>query len=212
MKCIFILLCVITLSAGIVSCGSHMPTYYYLIKTGPGVAKAEKTIPLRIDVNPFHAPGHYQNRMVYRRGGYEVGFYEYSQWVETPGEMVRRALINALDESGIFTGIDFIGSDPATDLDLNSEIESFDQVVEGEDNYAEFKLIMEFCRSDTGQPVWSHRVTGRVKQEGEGAFAAAMSEAVEKALARLIVAMEKSEDLEKLPGKLKEEKKRGNRE
>jgi len=55
MKCIFKLLLLTTLALVIVSCGSHMPTYYYLIKTEPEVAKAEKAIPLRIDVNPVRS-------------------------------------------------------------------------------------------------------------------------------------------------------------
>jgi len=81
--------------------------------------------------------------------------------------MVRMILINALNESELFSEIDLIGSDPATDLDLESLIESFDQVIEGKDNYAEFKLILEFRRSDTGASVWNHRVSARVKQEGK---------------------------------------------
>jgi len=150
--------------------------------------------------------------MVYRRGGYEVGFYEYSQWAETPGEMVRMILINALNESELFSEIDLIGSDPATDLDLESLIESFDQVIEGKDNYAEFKLILEFRRSDTGASVWNHRVSARVKQEGEGEFAVAMSAAVEKALSQALVAMEKSEKLREAPGKLMKDRKRRDEE
>ena len=207
MKCLLKILLLSTMITGIVSCSSPLPTNYYLIKTDPAVTKAEKAIPLKIDVNPVRAPDRYRGRIVYRRGEYEVGFYENSQWIEVPSDMVRRALINALNESGLFARVDIIGSDPATELDLKSEIVSFDQVIEGEDYYAEFALILEFVRSDTGGPVWSYRAQARVKQKGEGAFPAAMSEAVSEAISGAVAEMEKSEELQALPAELSDKKK-----
>ena len=190
------------------ACASHLPTYYYLIETGPEVTKAEKIIPLKVDVNPVRAPDRYLNRIVFRRGSFEVGFYEYSQWAELPSDMVRRALINALNASELFGRVDLIGSDPAAELDLNSEIESFDQVIEGDEWYAAFGLVLEFNRHDTGAPVWSYRAAARVKQEGKGELAAAMSEAVNQALVRAVSEMEQSEELRKLPDTFTEEKKK----
>ncbi|MFH1039020.1 MAG: ABC-type transport auxiliary lipoprotein family protein [PVC group bacterium] len=206
MKRIYVVLLSAVALTGAVSCGSHLPTYYYLIETGPEVTKAEEVISLKVDVNPVRAPDRYLNRIVFRRGPFEVGFYEYSQWVELPAAMVRRALINALNESELFGQVDLIGSDPAADLDLNSEIESFDQVIEEDEWYAAFDLILEFNRHDTGAPVWSYRTGARVKQKGEGELAAAMSEAVSRALVQAVSEMEQSEELRKLPDTFAEEK------
>ena len=205
MKRIYVVL-LSSVAVAAAACGSHLPTYYYLIETGPEVTKAEKIIPLKVDVNPVRAPDRYLNRIVFRRGQFEIGFYEYSQWAELPADMVRRALINALNGSGLFGGVDLIGSDPAAELDLNSEIESFDQVIEGDEWSAAFGLILEFNRHDTGAPVWSYRTVARVKQKGEGELAAAMSEAVNQALVRAVSEMEQSEELRRLPEVIAAEK------
>ena len=118
--------------------------------------------------------------------------------------MVRRSLINALTEARLFSLVDPFGNNPDSDLDLNSEITSFDQVVEGEVNFADFGLILEFSRSDNKVPVWSYRTEARVEQEGEIKFSAAMSEAVKEAITRAIAEMEKSRELKEVPDLLEQ--------
>jgi len=207
MKQIYMAASLIFLSSVIFSCGSTLPTHYYRIDTDPDMNKVDQIIPLKIEVNSVRAPDRYRDRIVYREGEYEYGFYEYSRWIDTPGEMIRRSLINALSESGLFSLVDPFGNDSDSDLDLNSEIVSFDQVVEGEVNFADFGLILEFIRSDTGAPVWSYRTKERIEQRGEEGFAAAMSEAVKEAITRAIVEMGKSEKLRGLPAELSKSKK-----
>jgi len=202
MKQIHLAASLILLSSVIISCGSTLPTHYYRIDTDPDMNKIDQVIPLKVEVNSVRAPERYRNRIVYREGEYEYGFYEYSRWIDTPGEMIRRSLINALSKSGLFSLVDPFGNDSDSDLDLNSEIVSFDQVVEGEVNFADFGLILEFSSSDTGDPVWSYRTKERIAQQGEESFAAAMSEAVKEAITRAIVEMEKSEKLRGLPEKI----------
>ena len=212
MKQIYLVVSLIFLSSVIISCGSTLPTHYYRIDTDPDMNKVDQVIPLKVEVNSVRAPDRYRDRIVYREGEYEYGFYEYSRWIDTPGEMIRRSLINALSESGIFSLVDPFGNDSDSDLDLNSEIVSFDQVVEGEVNFADFGLILEFSRSETGDQVWSYRTKERIEQQGEESFAAAMSEAVKEAITRAIVEMGKSEELRGLPGVLKQGEERRSRE
>lgn len=207
MKQISMAVSLIFLLSAIVSCGSTLPTYYYRIDTDPGMNKVDQVIPLKVEVNSVRAPDRYQDRIVYRRGEYEYGFYDYSRWIDIPGEMIRRFLIDALIEAGLFSLVDPFGNNSDSDLDLNSEIISFDQVVDGELKFADFGLILEFSRSDTGAPVWSYRTKERIEQQGEESFAAAMSEAVKKVITRAIVEMEESEKLRRLPAELSSAKK-----
>jgi uncharacterized lipoprotein YmbA len=207
MKQIYLVASLIFLSSVIISCGSTLPTHYYRIDTDPDMNKVDQVITLKVEVNSVRAPERYRDRIVYREGEYEYGFYEYSRWIDTPGEMIRRSLINALSKSGLFSLVDPFGNDSDSDLDLNSEIVSFDQVVEGEVNFADFGLILEFSHSDTGSPVWSYRTKERIEQQGEESFAAAMSEAVKEAITRAIVEMGKSKKLRGLPAELNNTKK-----
>jgi len=206
MKQTFIAIALIVIAGVFVSCGSTLPTHYYRIDTNPDVEKVDEVIPLKVDVNSVRVPERYRDRIVYREGEYEYGFYEYSRWIDDPGQMIRRALINALNGSGLFSLVDLLGNDPDSDLDLNSEIVSFDQVIEGDVNFAVFGVILEFSRSDNGAPVWNYRTEARIEQKGENGFAAAMTAAVKTVITRAISEMEKSGELKGLPGLLKRAK------
>ncbi len=184
-----------------VGCSSYLPTEYYLIRVEPLPAPEADPFPLRIDVGDIRAPLRYQNEMVFRRGDYQVGFYEHSRWAELPSEMVRRALIDALTQSRLFARVELIGQNPRSDLYLLAEIESFDQVIDGKEIGADFSLLIEAVRTDTGSSVWSYRAAAEVPQKGKGRLAAAMSEAVGEALGRAIGEMGKAETLRSLPGK-----------
>ena len=186
---------VLSLIAFLNGCSSYLPTDFYLIRVEPVPAPEAEPFPLRIDVGDIRAPVRYQNQVVFRRGPYQVGFYEHSRWAALPSEMVRRALIDALNASGLFPRVELIGQNPQADVSLLAEIESFDQVVDGEDLRADFSVIIEAARADTGSTIWSCRAAAEVPQPGPGELAAAMSEAVGRALAQAIGEMANSEEL-----------------
>jgi ABC-type uncharacterized transport system auxiliary subunit len=179
-------------------CSSYLPTDFYLIRVDPVPPTSAEPLALQVDVGDVRAPVRYQNQMVFRRGPYRVGFYEHSRWAALPSEMVRRALIDALNKSGLFARVDLIGQNPRAEINLLAEIESFDQVIDGQDLRAEFSLIIEAARADTGSTVWSYRAAAEVPQKGKGELAAAMSAAVGEALGRAIEEMGKSEALRDL--------------
>ncbi|HDL64824.1 MAG TPA: hypothetical protein ENH12_05480, partial [Proteobacteria bacterium] len=70
MKRIFKAILLIVIPAAIVSCGSTLPTHYYRINTDPEIKKADKIIPLKVDVNTVRTPDRYRDRIVYRKGEY----------------------------------------------------------------------------------------------------------------------------------------------
>jgi len=210
MKIIVNILALLAVSLCLTSC-SAMRTYYYLINTDLTVPRSEKCLPLTVAVNNVRAPSRYQDQMVYRTSEYEVGFYEYSHWVEQPAEMVRRALLDALKDSGLFKRVDPIDIVVNPDLTLQSVIVSFDQVVTREGDFAECEFILELLQSNSGNPVWSHDAKARVAQQGRGKFVAAMSDAVNKAITEAIAEMEKSTALQEFAGTPEKRAKPGER-
>jgi len=180
----------------ITSCQSYLQTEHFRIDTEPAVPKAAKRIPLTLLVNTSRSPSRYQDQIFYRSSEYEVGFYEYSRWVEQPSEMVTRALINALDASGLFESVVLPGGASNPDLILQTAITSFDQVVSKEGNSAECSLTMSILHGGSGKAVWQYKAKAVVKQNGK--FAAAMSEAVAEVIRKAIADMEASAALEEL--------------
>lgn len=181
-------------------CRSPLTNEYFLIRVEPALEPSPAPLPLAVDVSDIRAPLRYQNRMVFRRGAYRFGFYEHSRWADLPAVMVRRALIDALEQSGLFRRIEMIGQNPRADISLLAEIESFDQVIEGEELRAEFSMIIEAVRTDTGSAVRSWRSFASVPQEAEGELAAAMSAAVAEALSGTIEEMASAEELRAVAG------------
>jgi ABC-type uncharacterized transport system auxiliary subunit len=184
------------LALALASCKT-VRTYYYIIDTDITAPKAGKQLPLTVAVNNVRAPSRYQDQMVYRTSDYEVGFYEYSQWVEQPAEMVRRGLLNALKNSGLFRRVDTIDVVVNPDLTLQSSIVSFDQVIAKDGEFAECEFRLELLRGNSGQVVWSYDAKARVPQKRKGMFVDAMSEAVSKAINDSVANMEKSAALQK---------------
>jgi len=199
MKIIASILALLAIPLCLSSCRS-MRTYYYLINTDLTVPRSEKKLPLTVAVNNVRAPSRYQDQMVYRTSEYEVGFYEYSQWVEQPAEMVRRALLDALKDSGLFQRVDPIDIVVNPDLTLQSTIVSFDQVVTRDGNSAECELTLELLQGNSGAPVWSYDAKARVAQKGKGKFVEAMSATVSKAINDATAVMEKSAALQEFAG------------
>jgi ABC-type uncharacterized transport system auxiliary subunit len=190
---------VAALSLAVTSCQSYIRTDYFIIDTNPSIAAVGKQFPLRVVVNNVRSPSRYQDQMFYRSSGYEVGFYEYSRWVEPPAEMVRRALINALRSSNLFISVVSMGQDSSPNLTLQTTITSFDQVVTKDGNFAECELAMGLLTGG-GKPIWLYDAKARVKQEHKGKFAAAMSQAVHDAIGNAIADMETSAAIKELAG------------
>jgi uncharacterized lipoprotein YmbA len=181
------------------SCSSYLPTSYYAIDEEPPVVKASRTYPVTVEVRSLRSPSRYKDQMVYRTSQYQVGFNEYSQWVEPPGEMVKRALTNALDSSRMFERVEPVGMITAPDLILQGSILKFDQVIGKKGKVAECGLEVEIIPIDGGKPIWRYEAEGMVEQEEDGAegFVPAMNAAVDDAISSILAAMDASEELQR---------------
>jgi uncharacterized lipoprotein YmbA len=181
------------------SCSSYLPTRYYVIDEEPPVVRASRTYPATMEVRSLRSPSRYKDQMVYRTSQYQVGFNEYSQWVEPPGEMVRRALTSALDRAQLFERVEPVGMITAPDLILQGSIVRFDQVIGKKGNAADCEIELEIIPMAGGKPIWKYVAKGMVEQEKEGAegFVPGMSAAVDEAISSALAAMDASEELQK---------------
>ncbi|MDP8248848.1 MAG: ABC-type transport auxiliary lipoprotein family protein [Candidatus Tritonobacter lacicola] len=188
------------------ACTSYIPTYYYGINTEPGVKLAANPYPFTIELRSLRAPSRYKDQMVYRTAEYRVGFYEYSQWVEPPAEMVGRALLNALKDSKLFVRVDPVGAILAPDLVLQGNITGFDQVVGEKAETAVCEMDLEIVPGAGGRPVWNYTAKATVEQKEKGAagFVPAMVAAVDEAILKAIGAMEASTELREFAAEKKE--------
>jgi len=198
----FLLVCGFIMGA--TSCGSHLTTYYYLLNTDPELDKAEDSFPLTLDIATVRSPSRYQDRIFYRTGNFEVGFYDHSQWVEFPPDMLKSILVNSLRASDLFLEVGSIGGAGDSDLILRSELGRFDQIVAEEDCFADFELALELMDCASEKMIWSYRASERVKQEEDGEFAAAMNEAVHRAIVKIVAELARSPSLKEIAAGKKE--------
>ena len=167
----------------VIGCGSYHPVQYYRIETRLPDAETGIEYPLTAEIGTFSAPDFYQDQIVFRKDEYEMGFYEFSRWIAPPTELVRTALGEMISSSKHFQRVDIDGNIIPADIVFTGRIKKFDQVLEGEEIFAEFAAELEAIRSDSSRIIWTAFTSVRVKQEGEGKFAATMSEAVRRGLA-----------------------------
>ena len=83
--------------AGCVLSGrSYVQTHYYSIDPPEPTAPARPPADLALAVRALDAASRYQERILFRGGGPTVGYLEFERWVESPAEMVTRALRRSL--------------------------------------------------------------------------------------------------------------------
>lgn len=97
----------LVLSACIMSRPTEEPLHTYRLDPGQGMEspssrntrEAQGTLLLSA---PHAEPGFDTARMVYLTRPYEVSYYAANQWAETPAQMIRALLVEALEKSGLW--------------------------------------------------------------------------------------------------------------
>lgn len=94
------------------------PRYYSAERAGrPGPSAAEPTPDVRLRLGSIVGGSHLRERIAYRSGERELGFYERRRWAERPEVYLRRALSRALfEERGLGRAIS--GVAPTLEVEL----------------------------------------------------------------------------------------------
>ena len=144
--------------------------------------------PVPLGVQPFTAATRYRDRILYRLSDVEVGFYEYDRWVELPEEMVTRAVMAVLRNSGLFRMVTLAPSVRPPAWLLRGEVIHFDEVRTPPVSQAECGLRLELRRADDEQLLWSKVLTASelLAADTTEALAQAMSQAVHDVALELV--------------------------
>jgi ABC-type uncharacterized transport system auxiliary subunit len=130
-------------------------------------------------------------RIVYREAPEEVGFYDYHRWAADPGAAVTTAVIASLQSAQLFSFVKPYDSQDQPEYLLTGRLERLDELDYGGSVRVEAKLSAELMNLRTVATVWAGEATDTTKVEARNlnSVVAAMSQAVQTNINRLVAGM-----------------------
>jgi ABC-type uncharacterized transport system auxiliary subunit len=140
-------------------CGVSRPVHYYVLDPGgdsaPLPASGAPRFPIRLLVARISSSHLYRDdRLVFGAGPVELGTFEYQRWAEPPTEMIRDALITALQSTGDYSSVSAIGSAVRGEYILRGQLNALEEVDKPE-IAARFSIHWELFDLRTGSTVWT---------------------------------------------------------
>jgi uncharacterized lipoprotein YmbA len=111
--------CALPMSCALTSKAEVFSPRYFSPAPTSGVRSPQETDKLELRLGQVSSASHLDERMAYRVGGTEMGFYEDQRWTENPEAYLRRALERDLfEERGLSRMV--TGSAPILDIELTA--------------------------------------------------------------------------------------------
>ena len=108
-----------------------------------------------VGVKKFIADAPYdQDRIVYRESPYEVKFYNYRRWVNSPAEMLTEYAVSYLRSSGMFAGVCHAHSNQPVDYLLSGRVVQFEEWDQGNEWQAKIRLWLEVQSVPSRKIAW----------------------------------------------------------
>ena len=149
-----VLLSLFALTLG--GCGSTKPIKYYTIQSPTAPAISTGTPSVSLLVASIGAPEILRRSPIaYRIGGNEIGTYEYSQWEESPVEMIHSSLIRLLRDSGNYQSVASVSSATGGQFVVRGRLDDFEEV-DGPSISALVSMEFELYDRKSGKVVWTH--------------------------------------------------------
>jgi ABC-type uncharacterized transport system auxiliary subunit len=136
--------------------GSQHPIAYYtlnppLISDPPAVH-----YDVTLTVGRVNAPTVLRDdRILYRTGANQMGFYQTHHWSQPPPELVRTTILRTLRRSGQYQAVSGIEGPARGDFILQGWLHDFEEV-DGQGILARIELRLELVQVKTGKVLWSH--------------------------------------------------------
>ena len=136
------------------SCAVPRTRYYTLemphAAAGPGTAIAS-----HITVQRFRADRVLMDeRILYREGPHEVGFYEYHRWANPPADLATDYVLHRLRDSGTYARVLSYKDGGQSDVTLQGRLYHFEEVDRGKEVFASVALELELLDTKTRASVW----------------------------------------------------------
>jgi ABC-type uncharacterized transport system auxiliary subunit len=170
-------------------CGGKIPpTNYYVLDLPAPEAKPPDTLPYTAVVMPFRASEMLlQDRIIFREGPSQVGFYEYHRWAEDPRTTILRSLLNQLTTKGTFQRVVAFEGRTNVDYVIRGRLEQLEEIDYGGSVSVRAKISAQLLDANSNRPVWSDtaEATGSVETAEVRAVVQQMSTAVRSAVGEL---------------------------
>jgi ABC-type uncharacterized transport system auxiliary subunit len=184
-------------------CGSvHVPvTKYYKLEIPPAPTPAGPSASVPLRVEPFRANNLVrQDRIVYRPSPVEVGFYEYHRWAVPPNDTVTKALADQLTSRHVFQSVEVSDGAEKPDYVLKGSIEQLQEVDYKGAVKVQVSISAELEDPVRREKIWSSTASAEclVAKSDVQAVVAAMGQASQQSIARLVTDVAKFVQLNRL--------------
>jgi len=166
------------------------PTYYALhLPPAPALPTAGQGH-VSLAIREFRSPDYLrQGPLVYRASPEQIGFYNYHRWAADPREFVTSAITDRLRAGGTFADVKVYDGRSTPDYILSGRLEKLEEVDYEGGVKVEIALSAQMTDVRTGAQVWANAVTevGRVDQRNVPAVVSEMSNAMDRAMDKLLL-------------------------
>ena len=177
-------------------CGSLLPkpapapTLFALDDAAPASAPARKAAaaaPTLLVSTPHAAAGFDSRSIVYLRQAHEIETFAYSQWVDTPAQMLAPLIARAIEGTGAFRAVVLAPSSAAAELRLDTELIRLQHEFTAQPSQVRLTLRAVLVDTATRRVVAVREFDTRVPSASEDPYGGvvAANQAVQRLLAEL---------------------------
>jgi ABC-type uncharacterized transport system auxiliary subunit len=169
----------VLLLAGCLTAPEIVPVRYFAVDPVMNITPAEGS-GLTLGVRPLVVARPYKSAMAYRSPSLEIGYRVNEEWAENPGDIVTRAVSDAMVALKRFRDAGNAGDMARPDLIMTGDLRKFVENRETSPGAAEIEVRLELREARGNGALWSATLSAKAPMEGDRArdLAAAMSRAV----------------------------------
>jgi ABC-type uncharacterized transport system auxiliary subunit len=183
----------------LIGCGGIPLTHYYRIDYAmPSGDSPRVVLPVTISVNQFESDVLYdEDRIVYRNSPYEIQYYHYHRWIDSPKKIVQEIVLKHLQSSGVFQRVVNHSEGIKSDYILFGKITGFEELDEGNSWYGLIQIAFRIQDQETKAILWENEFTQKTaaaKQEPAEvvkALSMSLKNVVEKAVGEMAIELRK---------------------
>jgi ABC-type uncharacterized transport system auxiliary subunit len=145
-----------------------------------------------VAVREFQAPAYLrQGAIVYRTSPEQIGFYQYHRWAVDPREFLTNAIIDRLRATGRFAGVKMYDGRSDANFILSGRLEKLEEVDYEGGVRVEVALSAQITDPRAGKTVWANSTSesARVEKRNVPAVVAKMSQAMDRAIQKLLASL-----------------------
>jgi ABC-type uncharacterized transport system auxiliary subunit len=176
----------------IAGCGGVRYPATYLLSLPAPAPQQPQAVFGPVAVREFHCPEYLcEDRIAYRSGLEEIGFYEYHRWAANPRQAITQLMADSLRARSVFKSVASHERGIEASYVLTGKIERLEEVDQGRDVRAVCTISAQLMDAQTRSVVWNQTAseTVPVEKRNVAGVVAGLSEAARTAVDRLVASM-----------------------